>query len=279
MTALLYEAGIHGRTIGVPASISVFRTFIRPILEYGLALCPQESMSAATRAYNRCLTWISASGKGACSDTLGLFGACEPFNARQERLSYSYARRLESLEQAGSDFAVLKAKQAREERPVPGSTFEVLESNHLIRERRRLAAEGMDEDSLPCWKDRIDELIQEVPMTFKSAFIFGGMSFQELKSWIKPLALCPVPSQRAIFLWVLNRSAGPWKVCRHCRAAWASKSHLELCALNLAAVPTGPSQLEDRLFRGIPSVNFFQEIAELITRCVGEHPITVNAGH
>jgi hypothetical protein len=230
-------------------------------------------MSTAKAAYNKCLTWITASGKGACSATLGLFGACEPFEARQERLSYNFARRLESLHEDGGEFAVLKAKTAYDENQVPGSILNTGANNHLIIERNRLRLEGIEEDMLPTWKDRLDEILVDTSCQFKTAFIFGGLSFSELKSWIKPLAICPVPVQRSILLWVLNRSAGPWKVCRHCKSEWASKAHLEMCALNLAAVPTGPSQLEDLLFNGTPSAQLFCQVSELIVRCVGDHPI------
>src|SRR5436190_5627041 len=59
-----------------------------------MALCPVNQMKTAEKAYNRCLTWMSASGKGACADAIGLFGNMEPFKARHERLSYGYHRRI-----------------------------------------------------------------------------------------------------------------------------------------------------------------------------------------
>jgi hypothetical protein len=161
------------------------------------------------------------------------------------------------------------------DRDVRGSTFEHLEDNTLIRRRRIhwLLDRNLSDEQLPQWNERIDEILEEICVKFKSAFIFGGMSWRELKSWIKPFVRCPVSVQRAIFLYVLNRSAGPWITCRHCRAVPATKAHLEYCALGLAAVPVGPSQLEDRLQGSIPSFELFTQIARMIIQCVGENPI------
>jgi hypothetical protein len=153
--------------------------------------------------------------------------------------------------------------------------FNVMAENTLLSRRAELAG-GVGEAELPKWSERRDEILLDTTCSYKTAFIFGGLTFGELKSWLKPLASCPVSTQRAIFLWVLNRTAGHWKVCRHCRLPGATKAHLESCALHLTAVPVGPSQLEDRLCSDPPTEENFAEIAQLITRCVGETPLAVN---
>ena len=122
-----YQAAVaaHPRSIsahhGLGFALSDKGNFDGAIAEYRAAI--QLDPSNASASYNKCLTWLTASGKGACSATLGLFGACEPFDARQERLSYNFARRIESLEEDRGNFAVLKAKAAHDARPVRGSVF------------------------------------------------------------------------------------------------------------------------------------------------------------
>jgi Reverse transcriptase (RNA-dependent DNA polymerase) len=274
--SLLCSAGLTGRSLGPTAALRLFKVFIRPILEYCLSICPRKHLNQLKSYYNKAICWMSSAGKGACADVLGLFGACEPFLARHEKLGYSLMRRIQQIHADRGSFAVSKAYSAHLNREARGSLFAGLEDNYLIRKRRIawLTNRNIPDDQLPSWKDRIDELLEELTLYFKSAFIFGGLSWNELRSWLKPLVLCPVPIQRAIFLYVLNRSAGPWKSCRHCRLLPATKAHLEACALGLNAAPIGPSLLEDRLHASKPSIATFTAIGTMITTCVGEHPLT-----
>jgi len=55
VTAMLAEAGLKGRIIGPAGALRVFKTFIRPILEYGLTICPQKNMTGVVKMYNRAI--------------------------------------------------------------------------------------------------------------------------------------------------------------------------------------------------------------------------------
>ena len=277
-TSLLTNAGINGRNLGVNTSLAVFRTFIRPILEYGLGICPKTQMGTIQKAYNRCLGWITSAGQGASSAVIGLFGNIEPFEARQERLSYGFHRRLETLSTTGLEFAALHARSAYSAKKTRLSSFVTVESSQLVHTRRILldAARAAnlpipDERDLPQWKERRAEIMMEVPLCFRTGYIFGGRNSDELKTWSRSFGhLCP-PEQRNIFLWCLNRTAGKWIKCHHCPAELpATKSHLELCAHGLASIPIGPSLAEDALFDDpATDTSVLRDIAQRLQACVG----------
>lgn len=82
----LKDVGIKGRMLSMSTSLSASRNFVRPVLEYGLAICPKTKLDTVHKAYKRYLSWMSSSGKGACIAATELFGGLEPFEARHEKL-------------------------------------------------------------------------------------------------------------------------------------------------------------------------------------------------
>lgn len=153
VTAMLAEAGLKGRTIGPVDALRVFKTFIRPILEYGLAICPQKNMANVVKLYNRAIRWISSIGKYACADVFGLFGACEPLAARQEKLGVKYHVRLEALDELQGIFVVKYARRSHLEKEVPKSLFTHLANAPQIRGRRVHWIAIGSKENLPTWSE------------------------------------------------------------------------------------------------------------------------------
>jgi hypothetical protein len=273
----LKDAGINGRVLSMTTSLSAFRTFIRPVLEYGLAICRKTKLDTVHKEYKRCLSWLSSSGKGACLATTELFGGLEPFAARHEKLDRRFFLRAQTLaKDKQRHFAVVDALQSAKSKKTRGSTFNTMEVLNSVQaylrawnDRHWLAAE---ESGAPDWKERLEEFVAGTCASYHSAFIFGGRDTLEKKLLLKEYSKLNSKEQRMIYLWCLNRASGVWKTCRHCHLQAATKAHLELCALGIYTCHTGPSNLEDRLHDAV-SLAELQEIAADIYACIGDGPI------
>ena len=276
--SVLRSAGINGRLIKLSTSMATFRTFIRPVLEYGLAITPKSKLKPLIKAYNRSLSWLASAGRNACISATGLFGGLEPFEARHEKLARRfYLRTLGLKADRERHFAVVDAFKSFQAKRTKGSTFTNLEElpsvkAHItaINSRRWL---GDDAPLPPTWEQRLEEIVEDVCVSYKSAYVFGGRDANERKRLLKSFRKLTAQEQRLIYLWCLNRATGPWKTCRHCSAAGASKSHLEQCVHRWAGQPTGPSLIEDRLLEA-ESLPDLQAIAEDIYQCLGDGPVS-----
>lgn len=275
----LNQSGVNGRGLGVSVALSVFRTFIRPVLEYGLALCPQGKIEKLKPSYGRTLSWLSSSGKGASPDVIGLFGALEPLHARWERLNYRFINRVAELPTRSGVFAVVDAFQSHNTKRTPASVFSTKERNPICK-ARSLAINSARFSGVPkpkdnsdeVWKLRKEELMQQVPLHYHTGFIFGALDIDSRLPAKKAFSSLSPLSQHSILLWCLNRATGHWKICRGCRVLEGTKDHVEACILHTRGAPVGPSHLEDRLFESMTDAAGLEQIARDIIRCIGERP-------
>ena len=277
-TNMLSSVGCNGRSIGVGASLAIFRTFVRPVLEYGLALCPPSGMKKLEKTYGKCIRWISSSGTGAAADVIGLFGNMETLEARRERLGSRFSKRVRELGESEAHYAIVDAQRAHNSKSVPGSIFKNLKELPLVKtwqSARNTARLTMQESGAGplTWKDRREELMDAVSIDYITGFIFGGLDADSRKETTKAFRKLSPNEQNAIFLWCLNRAAGQWKICRNCRAAAGTKAHLEECILHMTGRPAGPSLLEDMILEARTSTTELARIAAQIRRCIGDKPL------
>jgi Reverse transcriptase (RNA-dependent DNA polymerase)/Endonuclease-reverse transcriptase len=280
----LCQSGINGRGLGISVALPIFRTFIRPVLEYSLALCPKNKIAKLKPAYGRALSWLASAGKGASSDVIGLFGGLEPLNARWERLSYRFLNKVISREPAKTGvFAVMDAFKSHGSKKVPGSVFSTKDENPMckewirLRNRARFEKRAVPRDeSDKAWKVRKEELMQAVPAEFQTGFIFGSLDSTSRPRALRAYSSLEPPLQHAILLWCLNRATGHWKVCRGCQQAEAMKMHVEACILGLDGVSGGPSLLEDKIFDNMCNASVLRSAAQDIILCIGDRPTSNN---
>lgn len=275
----LNQSGVNGRGLGVSVALSVFRTFIRPVLEYGLALCPLRKVNKLKPVYGRTLSWLSSSGKGASPDVIGLFGALEPLEARWERLNYRFINKVAELPNKSGVFAVVDAFKSHECKKTPNSVFCTKDANPICKARRmainsaRFAGTPKPKDnSGDLWKLRKEELMAQIPSNFQTGFIFGSLNIDSRPLAKKAFSSLPPLLQHSILLWCLNRATGHWKVCRGCRIAEGTKAHVESCILGLGGIPVGPSHIEDRIIEVMTDPVGLRSISNEIIRCIGERP-------
>jgi hypothetical protein len=280
-TQTLLGAGIKGRSIGVTSALAVHRSFIRPVLEYGLALCPSKGCSQAATAYSKTLQWMASSGQGASPDVIGLYGNMEPFEARRERLASRFYLRCLRLSRREGHYAVVDALNAHRQRNAPGSVFNVGARFPLVQSVLALQAGHTDGGSQGpgqgptrlMWIERREELMDEVSLTYVTAFTFGGHDRRSRKDHIRAYQALSPKEQHAILLWCLNRATGSWKICRGCRVAQGTKAHVEECILGVSTPPVGPSSIEDRIYSGRSSTVTLSRIVADIRLCIGDNPI------
>jgi hypothetical protein len=274
--AKLSGAGLCARNIGLSTALSLFGSFVRPILEYGMALAPTKGLKNAEKAYKRTICWTSSTGQGACTDVIGLFANMEPLPTRHERLAYGFWRKTSSLITDTKEFAVALARKAHNRKKVPGSIFsnisrlEMIQIHEQYRNRRAFVAA---EETEPSWTARKEEVLKETATKYKSAYIFGSLNDPNDRRSMKAAFTKLTPNeQQAIMLWTLNRAVGQWKTCRGCNAAPGTKDHVERCILQLTGTPVGPSRLEDQLFECLSTPNELRRISRDIRRCIGDRP-------
>ena len=278
-TRLMADAGLKGREIGVTGALAAFRTFVRPVLEYGLALCPKSSTHAAALGYNKCIRWMASSGNGASADIIGLFGNLEPFLARHERLLSRFflrANRLASRD--GEHFAVVDALKSSANRSVAGSIFKGCRNSLIVKAWLRSLAGATGVDGEPeaaslSWAERKERWMDDSSRAYQSGYVFRGHDRASRARHHQAFSALTPRDQHAILIWCLNRATGSWRYCWRCRVADGTKQHVEQCILGVRGTPRGPSILEDRLREARESSTATRAVAGEIRRVIGETPI------
>ena len=281
-TAFFEGMGCHSRGFGLEIGLSIYRTFIRPIMEYGLALCPATKLKIPEQTHQECLTRLSGGGSRTSALTTGMFLELLPVKVRHEKLSGRWALRTFQKSEGHAVHYAFRQSLVRRLREscfyahVPNSP----KPNELVRRWHRL--QQPDVALLPeaqrtrmhaeaTWPHRCEELVQHLVHSMSSLFIVRR-SKRERRKFRRALFQQPKEIQRGILLWVCNRVVGVWRACTKCEAK-ASKSHVEVCLLGLSAPRHGPSRLEDRLAT-TTSPSIIQLIGEKILHVIERFPYT-----
>ena len=269
--SMLNGIGCNGRGFDTSTCLKIYRAFVRPMLEYGICLCPTSHYRLLDTYAAKCIRLMTSTGRSTSTLVTGMFCNIPPTRLRFETLQFKFACR---LDKRGDGFAIYYALKASQRRPVPKTAFTVANSNELIRRRRdiqqRAALLRIEEPALPTLVDYQEEVIRAALAEFKSAYIFHGKSKFERKYFNRLFGSLPRQDQRLIINWVLNRSAGKWKKCTHCEIACARKKHLELCALGVSGAAEGsPSNTEEMMKAGMTHVML---AVEWIRTMVGDRP-------
>ena len=238
--------GCNGSGFDPGTILHIFKCFLRPITEYGLAICPRSIKNTCQKALSSTLKLVTSGGRSSSSLVLGLFGEIHPVEIRMLTLQYKFL--LKSLAK-GPDFTLYFARKANDSRPIAGSVFSVLKKNPFwkAREYERVnACYGRRQPVFPTLHELQDDLIQKLCQNYSSAYIFRGKSRNQRKKFRRVWRQLPRPDQRLVMNWVLNRNAGPWLTCPKCsHPAW--KHHLELCIWRLPSISDAPSHVEHGL--------------------------------
>ena len=261
---VLKDIGCNGLGFDTATCLVMYRTFIRPVFEYGLALCPAVHNKLVEREANKLIRMLTSTGKTSSAFSTGLLVNLDASNSRMEILKAKFFTRVEGR---GESFPVSFAKKAFEKKGSSKSCFTVLNENTFVQrylEARRSQAE------LPKIRDFKEELTVANIRRYKSAYVFRNKDFHERKRFGKRFARLDRANQRVVLNWVLNRSVGRWKMCNKCLRARGDKKHLERCHLNEDEEPDleCPSRT-DKLIKESKNQEELLSLVERISSLVG----------
>lgn len=267
------SVGCNGRGFDLTTSLRIYKSFVRPMVEYCLCLCPNRYSRLVDRWYGRCLKVMTSMPKSSSHTTIGMFSELHPARLRMKKLAFKFAVRSRGR---GPDFAIHFAHEAFRRKPLKKSVFFEVATNEILMKRdvaRNRALFERVEPVLPKVEDVLDEMLQEALATLSSSFIFQRTTHGSRKAWRKNFALLSRVDQRQILLWVCNLSAGKWKPCRHCGHLGATKRHLEECVYRGMRRPAGgsPSWTEDRLAEAADPIRLLG-VVQAIGAMVGSRP-------
>lgn len=258
----LRDLGCNGNGFSMKANLELYRSLLRPIVEYGLALCPKSELPLLEKFHGECLRIFAGVGKSTCIASIGLFADLENVLYRWQSLNFRFWRSLGRKD--SKYFAIKRAEAHFNTSRNRYSIFEAFKCNDLIKKYQRTF--GLDrflEDPSPsfCLSSCKEEYKLNLICQYPSAFVFGRDRSERLLfiNWISKL---PRKSHRNVILWILNR-VGRWLVCPQCHEP-GGKQHFESCLLKLSSPEFGPSRLEQMLFESCYDANQAVELLDEI---------------
>lgn len=275
MAWLLNSVGCNGGGFDTATCLRIFCCFLRPMIEYGLALCPLKYHRLVQHFFAKAIRVVTSSGQHTSAICTGMFGEAQPAEIRILTLQYKFLVRSASK---GTDFALSWARRASFDKCLKDSAFFSRTVNSFWQERERQLNRSLhtgEKFEPPSVYDLQDEALQAPLSKLSSCFVFRQKPRGQRRKLLYFWKNLNRTDQRLVLNWVLNRSAGPWKVCSNCKIAPGTKLHLEDCILGLSRT------IEER--EGAPSmIEYFYHncrdpitllgIVNMIKRLVGEYP-------
>jgi hypothetical protein len=274
--SFLHSVGVNGGGMDIVSSLALYKGFVRPCLEYGLALCSKKDAKPVEKYHKAAVRKLASLSKGVSVDALGLFGELAGMEVRRTCLQARWIARVKSLDEG---FAVKYGWSSHCRTHYKQSCFDartnVIVRREMERDRFRVwEAGGIHGLQAPRRLDQRtveEEWFEEVCWRLSSAWIWKGKSKEQRKrfrGWIKAAGR---RDARLVVLWVANMAVGPWLKCR-CGEP-RTKCHVEDCILGIRVTldEYAPSVLEWELERAI-SVFDVQQMARKVYTVVGDRP-------
>lgn len=266
--------GCNGRGFDTATCLRLYQCFVRPILEYGLALCPPSMVKLVDTFYGRCMRLMTSMGTTTSPLTLGMFKEIHPAKIRHATLQMKFAEKTRTKPIV---FAVNYALSAFNTKATRNSCFKTWTSNDFISARDRERFRARLERRPPRVKNVTelqDDMLHSLLQTKSSCFIFRGRDRKKRKIFQRLFGKLNRVDQRLVLNWVSNRSVGSWKTCRRCGDSGASKHHLERCfwgETRRGFHGEGPSWIEEELAK-VDAERNLMRCVDAIKELVGAYP-------
>jgi hypothetical protein len=203
---------------------------------------------------------------------MGMFGEAHPAEVRILTLQYKFLVRSSGKNES---FALHWARKASYSRPHKESVFYSRVTNQFWMEREQTLNRSLltgERSEAPSIYDMQDKALQAPLGKLSSCFVFREQPRGQRRKIMCFWKTLDRVDQRVLMNWILNRSAGPWKICGNCQAAPGSKIHLEQCYLGWSHGDSGaPSKIEQLYHACRDQVSFFGLVG-LVRRMVGDYP-------
>lgn len=266
--------GCNGQGFDSATCLRLYQCFVRPILEYGLALCPPTMVKTVDIFYGRCMRLMTSMGTSTSALTIGMLSEIHPAKIRQSTLQMKFA---EKTRRKPIVFAVNYALTAFNGKPTRNSCFKSWTQNDFIsqRDRERFRARLERREAIIKTAHELqDNMLVGLLGTKSSCYIFRNKTRNQRAVLKRLFGQLNRVEQRLVLNWVTNRSAGWWKTCRRCGDIGATKSHLELCYWGEGRRGfrgEGPSKIEEELAE-VPTTRNLSGCVAAIRELVGDRP-------
>jgi hypothetical protein len=240
-TAILCTAGMNAYGLGGVLGSDAFTTFVRPIIEYGLALWPLQTspaMSILSSAQHQCLSMLMSVPRSTSRLALHHLTSVPPVRARGIELSARWLLRRSLLPEDGS--FTLQCAQAHRE---------TAGNRHRSCLRVRPEAVALAESALPCPpRDR-----KMIFVAFRSSILFHewdacatlrSTMAREPGLTLRQIGLTSDRALEMVLLRVATRTLfGKPIICCKCRSALASWAHVTSCLFDFGQMLANGSLL------------------------------------
>lgn len=200
---------------------TVFKTFIRPVFEYGLAISPPRSEWLIQPGVNSSLRALFGLPSRSCLQALCAYMGIEPVGYRLHRLGARWASQTADKSDL---FAICEAKELAIDTLHPISVFSNLLSNPLMQADDLSTSTYRSHLNL-CWSKIIDRR-----KAFGLLRAFGILRRSELTRLLRRMRRS---TQHALVRWAIGSDYGPWRACPNCDGPSSDRPHLEACVLGL----------------------------------------------
>lgn len=265
--------GCNASGFDLSTSLRIFNTFVRPIAEYGMALCPVRYVKRFDRVLAKAMKIMASCHQSSSHLTIGMFQEIHPGEIRLKTLQYKYL--LKAKNKTG-EFAIKYAIKAFEDNTTRNSSLMSLKTNEffLKHEREVNRARLLNVDPLvPKLQDMKEPILQRLLSEKSTSYIFRRTQ-DERKLFRKAFGGMPKRYQRLILNWCLGKSVGHWKTCMKCKIAAATKGHVEFCATagRLEKRDDASPSATEELLRRADSKRDLEKICQLIETMIGSRP-------
>jgi hypothetical protein len=274
--SFLHSVGVNGGGVDIVTALSLYKSFVRPCLEYGLPLCSAKESEPVERYHKAAVRKLASVSRGVSVDALGLFGELVGMDVRRTCLQ---ARWILGVKGKDQSFAVASGyaqylRTRYKHSCFNGSGNVILAHLDQLERYRVWEAGGVRGIVMPRKVDErsvVEEWIANICNRLSSAWIWRGKSLERRKNFRRMIKAAGRREARMIVLWVANMAVGVWLKCR-CGAP-RTKKHVEQCILGFM-VGTGsdaPSVIEWELERALSHLDV-RLAAFKIRQVIGDRP-------
>lgn len=264
---LLRTIGFNGYGFAISVKRRMYETFIRPKLEYGLALIkPTATILKIVEGvqYRALCTMFSVSGTTSRAALLGIVGI-QSMRQRMTELNAMWSTR---VERRRNGFMIHEARKAYDRRGTRRSVFKLAESNPMATEYRdrtvwagiRVADDAQRIDMVKEIRRGHRRKDRESLWTGDTAQQMEGIS-RRVGATAQTIDTCVTRRcRRMITLWMLRKIPGRPRLCLNCNLLGrTTRAHVMECC---HADPT------TRLACG-QTVDMLRELSRITSRCLG----------
>ena len=207
--SFMHSVGINGGGVDVVTALSVYKGFVRPVLEYGLPLCGPREAKPVERFHKAAVRKLASLSKGVSVDAIGLFGEVVGMEVRRTVLQAKWIARVASRDETYAvHYAWIEQRAARYKLSCLYAA-----QNVVVRRRGEVAryrawdaggVRGLPQPTILSQRDVEEAWIRAVCDRLSSAWVWKGKSRDARKNLRRLVRAAGRLEARRVVLWVAN---------------------------------------------------------------------------